>query len=154
MLRLDVCLLVSMLPLSAMGLAQDVYRWTDENGMVHYGTRPPAEAGERVLQLGPSQAEAVPDAAERVRKQQRLLESYQRERELKQAAEAKRAAQERRVSRLCSGLNQQWRKLSHPGPIYVRESDGQRRYISDGERRQQKSALAEDLREHCGGVPD
>jgi len=154
MRALLICGLLLMAPLTQVVLAQEVYRWTDEHGQVHFGTRPPPCAGEPVMTIQPPAAESLPDPQDRSLTRQRLLQSYQRERELKQAAEQKRADQERLTLQRCRRLTVQWRRLSHPGPIYVKEPDGQRRYLSDDQRRQEKAALLDGLREYCDGPPE
>lgn len=44
MIRLTV--MIFCLLAAPMALAERVYKWTDENGVVHYGSRPPANAQE------------------------------------------------------------------------------------------------------------
>jgi len=153
MRTLTVCLLLfAMVP--AKPLAQEVYRWTDEAGMVHYGTSPPADKGESVMQLEPAGAGPTPDPQERLRKHQRLLDAYQRDRELKRLAAQQLAAQERRRAASCKRLTTRWQELSYPGPIYFETSDGGRRYLSEEERQQRKNTLVRALQDQCGGLPE
>jgi hypothetical protein len=154
MRMLTVCLLVIFATVPAKTLAQDVYRWTDEAGVVHYGTSPPAEKGEPVMRLTPPETGSAPGMQERLRKQQRLLEAYQRDREIKRIAAQEQAEQERRHARSCKRLTARWQELSYPGPIYFETSGGGRRYLSEEERQQGKSQLVGPLREHCGGLPE
>ena len=154
MRMLTVCLLVLTAMVLVKAPAQQVYRWTDEAGVVHYGTSPPMERGEPVLQLTPSQSDSAPDPQERLQKHQRLLDAYQRDRELKRQAEQQRAEQARRRAGHCQRLTIRWQELSHPGPIYFETSAGGRRYLSEQERQQRKSNLVEALQDYCGGVPE
>ena len=154
MRMLIVCLLVFAVVVPAKALAQEVYRWTDGTGVVHYGTSPPNDKGEPVMQLTPAGNGAAPDPQERLRKHQRLLDAYQRDRELKHLAAQKLAAQERRRAGNCKLLTARWQELSYPGPIYFETSDGGRSYLSEEERQQQKNNLVRALQEHCGGLPE
>ncbi len=54
MLRKNAIAFAMMLAVSSAGMAfaGDIYKWTDEDGNVHYGDRPTAEASEEPLAVG------------------------------------------------------------------------------------------------------
>lgn len=53
-------LLTLLLALSAPVLAGEIHRWTDSQGRVHYGDRPPDRVETRPLELEPHVMESVP----------------------------------------------------------------------------------------------
>ena len=55
MIRKSAIAFVMMLAVSAAGMAfgGDIYKWTDEDGNVHYGDRPTAEASEKPPAVSP-----------------------------------------------------------------------------------------------------
>lgn len=133
---------------------QGVYRWTDEAGQVHYGTRPPGDDARRILTRRPealSNDRMSEDARADLRR--RMLESYQREREIRQQAEAQRSAQEQREALRCKQLTRHWKKLHHSGPIYYEDAQAGRRFLNEQERQAEKDALQQRLQAACGNVP-
>ena len=52
-------LLTLLLALSATVLAGEIHRWTDSQGRVHYGDRPPGTAAAQPLELQPNVIESV-----------------------------------------------------------------------------------------------
>jgi hypothetical protein len=138
----------------AASTGAEVYRWTDANGQVHYGERPPPE-GARRLDLPPAGAavDTDPDMAGRRDRQQRLLESYEYERTQRQA-DAARAAEERADdAERCRALERRWRELSHGGPVYFTGPDGSRDYLTEARRASEKEKMRPAFRRFCGREP-
>jgi len=152
-LRATVALV--MLLAAATPEAADVYRWTDEQGRVHYGQRPPPQGAEK-MQL-PATKATLPSAdqpsAQRRDRQQRLLEAYEYEREQKRIAEARLAQQRERDAARCRELQKSWRLLSYAGPVYRTDTGGERRYLSEDERAAEKAELRRAHLQACGTEP-
>ena len=62
-----------------MSATAEVYQWTDANGQVHFGDRPPQD-GARTADLPEPAATAAPTPEERLEKQQKLLHAFEEER--------------------------------------------------------------------------
>jgi hypothetical protein len=141
--------------LYASSALAEFYRWTDEAGRVHYGERPPAEGAERIAIESPSTAtDPPPDEAARRARRERLLESfeYERSRKAEAAAEAERREQRRR--RDCDRAKQAWARLNYPGPIYLTDEEGTRRYLDEAGRVAEKARLRPAYRQACDAAPD
>jgi len=149
-----IILLWAPLLVHAESDGQTVYRWTDQSGQVHYGTHPPGGDAQKILMRSP-EAVSNDGKSEQARAQMRkkLLESYQRERELKREREAKLAEEQRRKALRCKQLERHWRNLHHYGPIYYQNEQGGRRFLNDEERKAEQDALRKQLRKQCGEVP-
>jgi hypothetical protein len=154
----DYCplMLLLLVAFSTAAVATDVYRWTDSNGLVHYGQRPPDAAARKIdiddrVQQDPR--ELSTDAQRRAR-QQRLLESYEYEREQKRARAEEAAARSEQLARRCSSLQRRWRLLSHAGPVYFQRDDGRRDYLSEEQRNAEKREMQAAYRQACGHVPE
>lgn len=156
--RFPACLLllIAMAAGSGVWAESKIYRWTDENGQVHFGGRPPNTQAQQVEvpRHGPSgpQSPGYSPAASRD-SAQRMLEMFDRERELRQQRKQQQAQQRQRQQQACDGLRRQWRDLSHPGPIYREDAAGQRRYLDEAQRQAEKDELRKPLSRHCGGAP-
>ena len=135
--------------------AAEVYRWTDQNGQVHYGQRPPPE-GARRMDLPDATADGMSEDAvlkQRRDDQRRLLESFEYQRGRKQDGLHREAEQQTKALARCRGLQRYWRRLSHPGPIYIKREDGEREFLSDQQRGAEKARLRPAYVQACGQEP-
>ncbi len=154
MVRPTVLLMLAMLLLSTVESAE-VYRWTDENGQVHFSQRPPPRDAQ-LLQLpesGPGHTDADTDLMRRRERERRLLESYEYERSQKEARRAREADARQQAAQRCSRLQQHWRRLSHPGPVYIRRDNGERQYLSDAQREAEQAKVRPAYVQACGREP-
>ena len=134
----------------------EIYRWTDDNGQVHYGQRPAGDHAQRleIRTESPATSSVQPVEAERRARQQRLLDAYEYEREQK-AQQAARAAHEARQQAVqCEQLRNQLRRLDYGGPIYFQTEGGERRYLDDDQRAAEITRLGSAYRKACGAPPE
>jgi hypothetical protein len=146
-------LVCSLLSLSVA--AAEVFRWTDESGQVHFSQRPPPGGAQR-MDLPEADAGGVSDESELVERRQRerrLLEAYDYEREQKKARQAREADKQKEVAVQCDRLQQYWRRLSFPGPVYFTREDGEREYLSDERRAAEKARVRQAYVRACGREP-
>ncbi len=131
-------LTVFILPITEAGAA--AYKWTDEQGKVHYSDSPPASRNAQKLQETkppPTQADA-PDARERLDKllkdQQRLKEVSEEEREELKEAKEKRAKEGSANAENCVAARNHLTNLQRDIPLYTLDAKGERNYLGDAER--------------------
>lgn len=145
------CLLLSLT--SAPLLAQ-VYKWTDAEGRVHYGDRPPAEASSRRLDTGRA------PSADAVREQQRATAIIRREAEILasdrariQAEVDREAARAREIAAtyraFCDTAREELRVLDSGGAVYYDGENGEREFIDDDARAARITQLRTEIAEHC-----
>jgi hypothetical protein len=137
----------------ATGAGAEVYRWTDAEGRVHYGDRP--SAGSQSVPVGSGAATGQPPTndAERLQRQQRMLDAYRQEREEKQQAEAKRKADDAERERNCAHGRDVLARYERSSGIYEPQADGTRRYLSEAEKESAIRAAQGDVKRWCGPVP-
>ena len=144
--------LMAVVFLAAGGAAaENIYRWTDDSGQVHYGSRPGADNAREVM-VDESPAAGTPAPAsgqQRRERQQRLLESFERDRELKREQAQRQVKEQAKISKACRDLQSNWRWLNHSGPIYLRAEDGAREYLDETARQKQKTKLRQQLDRYC-----
>jgi hypothetical protein len=137
------------LVVSACATAGEIYRWTDENGKVHFGDRPKASEAEAVGSTGaPSTG---PDAATEATldRQGRYLESLRREREKKEAAEAKAAAERKRRAHNCKVARSRLEMYRRAGAIVSYNNKGERQFHDKQQRAAAISRARKDVRYWC-----
>lgn len=121
--------------LAAQGaMAEGVYKWTDAQGRVHFGDRPPGEAASVPIAPPATAPSTAPSDAERAARRQRLLDMYRDERLEKEEREAKQKADEEERRQRCAHAKDRLDRYERSGRIYDPQPNGERRYLSDGER--------------------
>ncbi len=140
--------------LNATALGAEVYRWTDSNGQVHFSQRPPPVDAEK-LELPEGGAPAAADTSldKRRERQRRVLQSYEYEREQKKAAATKAEQEKREMAAKCADMEKRWRRLSYGGPLYYRNDGGEREYLSEQQRTEEKARLRPYFKRYCGREP-
>ncbi len=131
-------------------LAATIYRWTDADGQVHFGSHPPPQGGQVIELRDPPAASqrSVPETSLQER-QRRQLEAYERDRQYREQRRRERAERDAQQRQRCAEWRRLWRWLNHGGPIFLRQADGGRRYLDEGERQTRKARVREQLQTYC-----
>jgi len=144
--------IAALLSLAVTGAAtaSDIYKWTDEDGNVHYTDRPEGVQAERVgidssrtdqnrvLEMAQARVDAQADAVE-----------------AKDAAAASTAEQEKlhaeneRLERNCKTARERMQQLVSGRRLYSRVEDGQRVYLDDDERLAAREKVENLISENC-----
>ncbi len=133
--------------LVAAAYADDVWKWTDPQGVVHYSDRPVPGA---VLIKGNDEAN---DASNPPADQKQLdtsdkqiatdLNKEEAERKVKQDESDVRAEQ-------CKEAQDRYDKAIHARRIYTTDANGNRQYMSDDEAEQERVQAELDVQNLCG----
>lgn len=131
----------------ASSLANDIYKYTDENGVVHYVDRPTnAPSEERVLvasrksTASPRQESGdAPDWRERRAQRQAAEEA---------ATKAKEDDKER--ARLCQQQRERLEEYKVASRLYRMDEQGERVYLDEAEIEEARRQVQNQIEEHCG----
>jgi hypothetical protein len=131
--------------------AQEIHRWTDAQGRVHFGDRPPEAAGT----YAPSGTEAAaaaasPSEAERAQRRQKMLDAYQQERADRAEGEARQKAEEAERQRRCAHARDRLARYERGGRIYEPLPNGEQRFLSDDERDAELRTARNEVNRYCG----
>ncbi|MDX1380213.1 MAG: DUF4124 domain-containing protein [Xanthomonadales bacterium] len=132
-------LLAAMLCAAPAALAQQVYQWTDENGVVHYTDQPPDRADAEVTEVKPlpevgteSPTAADPAAAESDDAGEETLSPAEQARRERAEAREERRALEAEIAADCLRAKQTIAQLEpSPRVIYTDEEGNTRRMDDD-----------------------
>ena len=130
----------------------EIYKWVDENGKVHYGDRPPADAevSEEVeIKNAPATGKQAPSAAQRLHRQQRLLDSFAAERAEKKQAAAKEKEQEKKHDRRCVVAKHNLNVMKQAGAHYDLNEAGEKVYATDAEREKSIRDYEKQINKYC-----
>lgn len=135
-------LLILLLPALA---AAEIYRWTDEQGRVHFGQRP--VAGAEPVQVSPQVVERDAHTREREARSQRFFDARREERQ--QAAATADQQREARAAE-CRDLRRRLAQVPEGYSYYREGADGERIYYSDEETDAARRQLRTRIAERCG----
>ncbi len=121
--------------LSPLSFAGKIYKWTDSDGSVHYGERPPNRHTKQLkVRKGPAYKAAPaakPSSTQGSTK--KLLDAFDKERKDKQETEAKAAEEKARADKNCSSAKRRIAGLKIGGRQYEMTDQGERHYLNEAD---------------------
>ncbi|MCU7904847.1 MAG: DUF4124 domain-containing protein [Candidatus Thiodiazotropha sp. (ex Epidulcina cf. delphinae)] len=143
-----VLLLLVMLLLFPLRVEAGVYQWTDEQGRVHFSDRPVTGESTEV-KIKDRSRPSVQDRQDRKLKMKRMLDVYEEDRAAKKEADRKQEKERKKRKRNCLHAKDRYDSHSRATGIYDFGKDGDRRYLSDGERTRHMQKLKAEVARWC-----
>ena len=138
--------------ISTGAFANDIYKWTDENGNVHYEDRPSGEASEQRLQFSYNRTNAKAVQG-RVQHRQDAANTRREAREEAEAAELtaadERAAAKQKLAQ-CESYRTRLKTILESRRVYRENQAGEREYLDDAQRTEARTKAEELIKETCG----
>ncbi len=135
---------------SAAAVAGEIYKWTDENGNVHYEDRPTGEDVERVAVVSSNTDNSAVRAsidARRARQAAREDANAKRDEEAARAEEVAKIAAEREQK--CQESRQRMESYLQARRLYRESDNGEREYLDDTQVMEARSKAQEDIQAYC-----
>ena len=133
--------------------ADEIYKWTDEDGNVHYEDRPSGEPSEQRLQFSYNRTDSTA-VDERV-KAQRDDTNTRREARADKDAENQTIAEERAAAEKKLEQCQQYRAslkvMLESRRVYREDEAGERTYLDDTARAEARTKAEALIKENCSG---
>ena len=127
-----------------------VYKWTDENGNVIYGDKPPAsdsDASKVRIKKAPA---TDSDYNERLMKRKKILDVFQEERQQKKDEQQKIAAEKAQQKKECTRLIAELQDMQSASFLYEDTDDPLNpRIVSDEERQQEQKKYQDFINKNC-----
>ncbi|WLQ14070.1 DUF4124 domain-containing protein [Hahella aquimaris] len=139
---------IFLLSISSLSFASGVYKWTDENGVIHYSDKKPdfKSSTEINVQTGSQTKEAL-DLQEQT---QQLNEQQELEKIRAQQAQENSTA-EAKQKEICDALKSNLQTLMNTARIRQKQEDGTERYMTPEEILQQRKETQARVDSECGG---
>lgn len=140
------------LTFSSGAFANEIYKFTDANGNVHYTDRPSGDSNEERLQVSYNRTDnsAVQERVNTRRDfEAKRDEARSEAKSAKQAAEDERAAAEAKAAR-CADYRQKMKSMLEARRVYREDEKGERVYLDDVARAEARSKAEELIKENCG----
>ncbi len=143
------CLLCT-LALAPAWTNAEVYRWVDENGRMQFSDRPVSDTAQEIeiRQAPPLYSDDARQDQQRKRKQAKMLEMFQDQRDEKSRldAEEKRVTAERQ--KRCARVRDRLRRYQGSA-LYENLTEGDRRYLTDEERAKVIAETEREVKHWC-----
>lgn len=145
--RKILTLAVLLVAAPAMSSAASVYKWTDENGVTHFGDRQPTgqQAESVSIRTGKPSESNRQSPQEQV---EALEEQEAKEAERKEESAAEEARRKQREAN-CATARSNLSVLKRNSRIRI-EEEGEQRYLSEEEIEEQRLKFEEIAKENCG----
>jgi len=131
----------------ALAAEAEIYKWTDENGDVHYGSWPGNDDAVNIEII--SAPELPADHAARREKQRRLLNLYEEEREEKREQEARAEKKEQERLAKCQRARDYYKTIKTAALLYEIDDEGNQVILDDPERRAEESRIIQYMDNWC-----
>lgn len=143
---LMLTLLMTVAP--GMAMSASVYKWTDEDGITHFGDRQPVGASSETVNVRSGTSSGT--AANRPSPQKRLseLQEQQQKKADGEKETAVEAARRKQRAANCESARSNLKIIESNARIRI-EENGEMRYLSPEEIAEQKEKLEETATENC-----
>ncbi len=139
--------------LTASGVNAEVYKWTDENGKIHYSDKPLDTKSQKVQIKNQPSKEQVLEAKRRQRSiithQRKVQEIANDEAKDKKRMADKLDAEEKKRLAFCANATSQIRLMGRGHVTYTKSEDGSRTYLSDKDKNESIAKLKEEMKKRC-----
>lgn len=132
--------------------ASDIYKWTDEDGNVHYGDRPNGEQQPERLAIASSrtdQAQILAAAEARAKSQAERAEAENAAAAGGPSPEELRAEAEERAKK-CATVKSRLQQLVTSRRLYREDENGERVYLDETEKLAAREKVENQITEFCG----
>ena len=142
---LALAVVVMMFP--ALSMAESVYKWTDENGVTHFGDRKPTgKKSESVsIRTGKKTSSPRQSAQEQVEQLEENQASAEEDAQVKKVEEARRKQRAANCRTAQTNLS-----LLQTGSRVKVQENGEERYLSQEEIQQKRDEFEKVAEENCG----
>jgi len=134
---------------STLGYAE-IYKWTDENGKIHFSDTPVDNKAKKLdIKITPSAPVSAKTRDERKQRADQYLRARQEEREEqnKKQKEKKRLAKLRKEK--CGEAKHEYREITEAGTVYYKKKDGTRDYLEPERRKKEELRAKAEVKKWC-----
>ncbi len=151
---LQVSLLaVSLLMIASFPVESKIYKWTDENGKVHYSDKPIDDKSKQIkTDRHPSKKDVIQAkqrASSLIKHQNKVQEIAEEDARDKENAEIKAAKEKKAMNRVCFQLKDEMLLLGQGYATYITDDEGKRHFLSDEEKTKQIAKLKLAIEKNC-----
>lgn len=144
------CLIMIVVSTSGIAFANDIYKWTDEDGNVHYGDRPTGDATEERMAISSRSTNSVKvqaRAQSRYAPKEPAAEAVANEPQGPTEDELRVQAEERREK--CDTYKARLQKFVQSRRLYKQDENGERVYLDEDQTQAARERVENQVQEYC-----
>ena len=141
-------LAVALATLAFAATAQQIYKWTDKDGRVHYGEKPPEDVKSNEVKVQTGGSGAPTEDAQSWKQKEVEFQKRKQERDKVDhaAGDADKAAERRK--KLCENARGELQFVSS-GVLYENNDKGERVYLTEAQRAQRIERAKQKIAANC-----
>jgi len=136
-------------------IASEIYKWTDEDGNVHYGDRPVGEGSDGVqiermaIVSRPTNPSSVQSSVDARLERQAAAAERATAREEEEARQEQLAAEAADRAEKCTAYRERLQKFVQSRRLYRLDENGERVYLDDTQMQEAREQVQERVQEYC-----
>ena len=130
-------------------LTAGIYRWTDENGNVHFGDKPVDATSATELKIDTSKKSGITNSSGNQSERDYLLKKIEEEKQAEAEARSKHLSEKKERRARCNALKSEYQGHIQSNRSYRMRPDGERIYLSDAERTARNNNLKKSISRYC-----
>ncbi len=149
--RLLLCFAVFALTTGGGAMANEIYKWVDDQGNIHYGDRPAGNEASELVALSYQRANPG-KVAEGAAAQDALSASLKDKRTAREEAKktaAEQAAAAEAKQKKCDSYRARLESMVQSRRLYREDANGERVYLDEDQRNEARRRVEESIAEHC-----
>lgn len=143
--------LLLILQQASLAAHADVYRWVDEEGIVHYSDKPKNLQSAEKIEIKMGSVLKDDNQQERMKKQKRLLSAIKEERNIKKQKQAEKRKVKKKRKLRCQQARNTLNNFDGRR-LYNIDKDGNRVYLSDQAREQEAQRARDAITYWCSST--
>ncbi len=126
-----------------------VYKWTDEQGNVHYGDKPVNQGKATELQINSNVNTGVTHSAGNIKERDRVLQELQDDRDAREEVKADQRIERKKRQRTCVQLKKRLLQHQRASSVYKQNAKGERVYYTAKEREAKVKNINQGIAKNC-----
>lgn len=135
---------------SSLATADQVYRWVDKDGHVHYSQTPPSSTNINAQTMNIAPPPPDPTTLRDEQDLSKELKDKDKQSQEQQQKEKAAQAQQEQQQKECDYLQQRLQVLERGARVSTMDAEGNRTYVSDDDRAKQEQELQDQINKQCG----
>lgn len=135
--------------------ARSIYKWTDADGNVHYGEKPPAKGATEVIIRSRGGVETKdtspkpPAKQDQKAQRDKMIKAMEGDRLARQEKRQKQAEKQKNHKKKCAHAKDRLRRYRSASSLYKLDSDGNRIILPQSVKQKQIQRLQSDINKWC-----
>lgn len=133
----------------AFPLHAQIYKWTDEDGNIHFGDRPENPDTATEIDIKTDNNAGITNSSGNTKKREHVLKRIEKDKQAEEKRKKKQAEIDKKHRKLCKRYRSRLHVHLQTNRTYTMSPDGERTYYTDEQREQKKKRLINGVKKYC-----